>query len=87
MATYGQNADGALIHNKCIFLCPHPMLGAKCEAIIIAPRKNAGPKHHIPRAFLDVLSTMMADHFNTNISPLLQLPLLRTALNKTVYWR
>ena len=45
-----------------LFHCPHPLMASTREAIIAALRKK-GLKRHIPRPFIDCITTTFSSHF------------------------
>ena len=62
-----------------LFHCPHPLLASAREEIISALRKK-GLKRHIPRPFLDCITTIFTTHFATTRQDTPGHPQLATAL-------
>ena len=62
-----------------LFHCPHPLLASAREEIIAALRKK-GLERHIPRPFLDCISSIFTSHFTTTRPDTPPHPRLATAL-------
>ena len=62
-----------------IFRCPHPQM-VSTRVTILSNLRKQGRKRHAPRPYIDALTTILTDHFDSTTSPTPSLPPLRRAV-------